>query len=170
MKNIFISMVLFLSILSVVSFASGGHDHSAAEQASHHEQPILNNMCPVMTDMKVNPEIFTDYQGKRVHFCCDNCKAKFEHEPEKYLHQLPQFAPGTQSKHPEHRHPQDSSFPFFKFVKPMGIVTLVLVVLTVSAGLLRRKSPKFLLKWHKRMGILTLISALIHALLVLLTH
>ena len=60
--------------------------------------------------------------------------------------------------------------PLAKLVVPMGIMTLVLVILTVSAGLLRRRKPKLLLKWHKRLGILTLITALIHAALVLFTH
>jgi YHS domain-containing protein len=161
--------LIMLAALPVLSFASEGHDPSAAETIGP-EQTILNNMCPVMPDMKVNPEIFTDYQGKRIHFCCDNCKATFEKNPEKYLDRLPQFAPDSESEHSGHEHSDASSFPYFKLVKPMGIVTLILVILTVSAGLLRRKKPKFLLKWHKRLGILTLITALIHAILVLLTH
>jgi YHS domain-containing protein len=58
------------------------------------EQPaaqIEQKMCPVMTDMKINPEIFTEYKGKKVYFCCTDCKAKFEVEPEKYVANLPQF-------------------------------------------------------------------------------
>jgi YHS domain-containing protein len=58
------------------------------------EQPVAQieqKMCPVMTDMKINPAIFTEYEGKKVYFCCGDCKAKFEAEPEKYTANLPQF-------------------------------------------------------------------------------
>jgi YHS domain-containing protein len=48
-------------------------------------------VCPVMADMKINPEIFVEYQGKKVYFCCTDCKAKFEADPSKYAANLPQF-------------------------------------------------------------------------------
>ena len=52
---------------------------------------IEQKMCPVMADMKINPEVFTEYKGKKVYFCCTDCKAKFEADPEKYVANLPQF-------------------------------------------------------------------------------
>ena len=48
-------------------------------------------ICPVMGD-KIDKNIFVEYQGKKVYFCCPECKGKFEKEPEKYLSKLPQFA------------------------------------------------------------------------------
>ncbi|MHC4926189.1 MAG: YHS domain-containing protein [Planctomycetota bacterium] len=161
--------LIILAALSSFSMASEGHDHSATE-AVHSDQEILNKVCPVMVGNKVDPELYSTYQDKRVHFCCPSCKEAFDENPEKYLDRLPQFEPASDLEHDEHGHSKASSFPFFRFVKPMGIVTLVLIILTVSAGLLRRKKPKLLLKWHKRLGIITLFTALIHALLVLLTH
>jgi YHS domain-containing protein len=47
-------------------------------------------MCPVTGD-KIDKNVFVEYQGKKVYFCCADCKAKFEAEPEKYLSKLPQF-------------------------------------------------------------------------------
>jgi YHS domain-containing protein len=47
--------------------------------------------CPVMGG-SINKDIFVEYQGKKVYFCCAECKAIFEKEPEKYLSKLPQFA------------------------------------------------------------------------------
>ena len=52
---------------------------------------IEQKMCPVMPEMKINPEVFSEYKGKKVYFCCTDCKAKFEAEPEKYIANLPQF-------------------------------------------------------------------------------
>jgi len=39
----------------------------------------------------IDKNIFVEYQGKKVYFCCAGCKDKFKAEPEKYLAKLPQF-------------------------------------------------------------------------------
>lgn len=56
-----------------------------------------NKMCPVMTEEEVDPDKFTMYKGKRVFFCCDKCKAKFETDPERYVGNLPQFAAASEA-------------------------------------------------------------------------
>jgi len=40
--------------------------------------------CPV-TGKKIDKNIYADYQGKRVYFCCADCKAKFSADPAKYI-------------------------------------------------------------------------------------
>ena len=40
--------------------------------------------CPVMGG-QINKEIYADYQGQRVYFCCEACLPKFKEDPEKYL-------------------------------------------------------------------------------------
>jgi YHS domain-containing protein len=47
--------------------------------------------CPVMGGA-IDKNIFVEYQGKRVYFCCKECVAKFQADPQKYLAKLPQFA------------------------------------------------------------------------------
>jgi YHS domain-containing protein len=69
-----------------------GNEHAAmttkaaTETAAAGEQTI----CPVMGN-PINKDIFVEYKGKKVYFCCPECKAKFEAEPEKYIAKLPQF-------------------------------------------------------------------------------
>ena len=46
--------------------------------------------CPVMGGA-INKAIFTEYEGKKVYFCCEPCKEKFEAAPEQYVAKLPQF-------------------------------------------------------------------------------
>ena len=53
-------------------------------------QAIEQKTCPVMGGA-INKELYTEYKGKKVYFCCAGCKEKFEKEPEKYLSKLPQF-------------------------------------------------------------------------------
>jgi YHS domain-containing protein len=70
------------------------HEHEMASMSEGAEATmakIEQKMCPVMTDMKINPDVFTEYKGKKVYFCCTDCKAKFEAFPEKYIANLPQF-------------------------------------------------------------------------------
>jgi len=51
---------------------------------------IEQTTCPIMGEA-INKDIFTEYKGKKVYFCCAGCKEKFEKEPEKYIPKLPQF-------------------------------------------------------------------------------
>ncbi|MBM4017545.1 MAG: YHS domain-containing protein [Planctomycetes bacterium] len=48
---------------------------------------LAQKLCPVMGG-PVNPDIFVDYQGRRIYFCCDMCPATFKKDPEKYLKKL----------------------------------------------------------------------------------
>lgn len=159
--------ILFISLLLMIcstSYAAGEHEHN--EVAETEQMQIANTYCPVMPDMQINPEIFTDYKGKRVYFCCKNCKAAFGREPEKYLDRLPQFGGTSVRKEHDHGHRLELS----RLIKPMGIATLSLLVLTASGRLFRKRVPKFLVTQHKRLGIITVISALVHATLVLIAH
>lgn len=74
---------LGISILFLVVFVGTGIIGKAEEEVS-------NKICPVMGG-KVNPKIFTEYEGKKVYFCCPGCVSQFEKNPEKYPGKLPQF-------------------------------------------------------------------------------
>jgi YHS domain-containing protein len=58
----------------------------AAKAAAAGEQTI----CPV-TGNPIDKSVFVEYKGKKVYFCCPDCKAKFNADPEKYIAKLPQF-------------------------------------------------------------------------------
>ncbi|MBM4288844.1 MAG: YHS domain-containing protein [Deltaproteobacteria bacterium] len=44
-------------------------------------------ICPVMGG-EINKNIYADYQGKRVYFCCTACIAEFNKDPEKFVKKL----------------------------------------------------------------------------------
>ncbi len=163
-------LISFLFVIALTSLAYAAdqlehsHDHNAVADTG--QMQITNTYCPVMPDMQTNPDIFTDYKGQRVYFCCNNCKAAFGREPEKYLDQLPQFGGTLARTGRGHEHRLELG----RLIKPMGVTTLSLLVLTAAGQLFRKKVPKFLFRWHKRLGIITLISASIHVILVLIAH
>ncbi len=47
-------------------------------------------VCPVAGG-KINKDVFTAYQGKKVYFCCSGCMGTFKANPQKYFDKLPQF-------------------------------------------------------------------------------
>lgn len=53
---------------------------------------VEQTTCPVMEGNKIDKNVFVEYKGKKVYFCCAACKAEFEKNPEKYIAKLPQFA------------------------------------------------------------------------------
>jgi YHS domain-containing protein len=163
-----IGSVIFLLAITSFAYAASEHDHSHDHDAvaDTNQMQITNIYCPVMPDMQRNPEIFTDYKGKRVYFCCNNCKAAFGKNPEQYLDRLPQFGGTLARTEPTHKHRLELG----RLIKPMGIITLSLLVLTAAGRLFRKKVPKFLPRWHKRLGIITLVSAFTHVILVLIAH
>ena len=71
------------------------------------EQAIMpgeQTHCPVMGN-PINKEVFVEYKGKKVYFCCGGCDDVFLKEPEKYLPKLPQFQQtDTEDEHAGHNH------------------------------------------------------------------
>ena len=48
------------------------------------EAAIAQKTCPVMAG-PIDKNIFTEYQGRKIYFCCQACLDKFKAEPEKYI-------------------------------------------------------------------------------------
>ncbi len=44
-------------------------------------------VCPVLGG-KINQQVYVDYQGQRVYFCCPGCDKEFQKDPEKYMKKL----------------------------------------------------------------------------------
>ncbi len=53
-------------------------------------QTAKQTACPIM-GMAIDKNVYTEYKGKKVYFCCAGCETPFLENPEKYLSKLPQF-------------------------------------------------------------------------------
>ena len=54
------------------------------------EDTTTNNLqttCPVMGG-KINKEVYTDYKGERIYFCCEGCISEFQKDPAKYIEKV----------------------------------------------------------------------------------
>jgi YHS domain-containing protein len=85
-------LMVLLAALLIISFV---FVDGCKKQSSPSPAPATaaaeQTICPVMGG-PINKDIFVEYKGKKVYFCCAQCKGEFEKEPEKYLSKLPQFA------------------------------------------------------------------------------
>lgn len=130
-----------------------------------------NTTCPVLGGNLVDKNIFTDYKDKKVFFCCQSCKTEFKKNSEKYLSRLPQFGStttknGQDESHAGHDHATMRGV-LVQLIKPIGILTLSLVGLTVALGVLRRRNPRLILKIHKICGVSALVAGATHATLII---
>ncbi len=92
---------LGITLALIIFFAAGIFSLTGCKKESEPAGPaatkeivsevIEQKTCPVMGGA-INKELYTEYKGKKVYFCCGGCKEKFEKEPEKYLSKLPQFS------------------------------------------------------------------------------
>ncbi len=71
-------LALFLMIFIVSTSALG-----LAEESKLKPQTV----CPVMGG-KIDKNVYADYQGQRIYFCCPSCVESFFNEPEKYMNKL----------------------------------------------------------------------------------
>ena len=64
-------------------------EKKAASQPASKPAVAVNKICAVEGgDHTVDPEFFTMYKGLKIGFCCKDCIAEFDAEPEKYIAKL----------------------------------------------------------------------------------
>lgn len=44
-------------------------------------------VCPVLKG-NIDKNVYVDYKGQRIYFCCAGCDAEFKKDPEKYLKKM----------------------------------------------------------------------------------
>lgn len=87
-----VSLAVFQTGCSNATDTEQPHQHSAATEGvsatqrgkSAGEETKPQETCPVMGG-KISREIYVDYEGKRIYFCCPACIDTFKKDPEKYI-------------------------------------------------------------------------------------
>jgi YHS domain-containing protein len=78
-------MKQFLAIMGIiVALAFAATTVLAADPADSGKPQTI---CPVMAG-KIDKKVYTDYNGKRVYFCCSQCKKDFQKDPDGYVKKL----------------------------------------------------------------------------------
>ena len=81
-------LILFFSMVAAgqsQTCANCKTSHACAASGVTEKQEAGNQeICPVMGG-KINKEVYTDYNGKRIYFCCAGCEKTFLKDPQKYM-------------------------------------------------------------------------------------
>ncbi|MDD7984368.1 YHS domain-containing protein [Lentisphaera marina] len=78
MKKLILTLFLTLLVTSC----------TAAEGSGKEEKPMqAQTNCPIRGG-EIDKEVFTDYQGQRIYYCCPGCDKKFLQAPDKYLNDM----------------------------------------------------------------------------------
>jgi YHS domain-containing protein len=56
----------------------------------------IQTTCPVTGEALESKDVYTDFEGRRVYFCCKKCQGKFAANPRDYLKKLD--VPATSEK------------------------------------------------------------------------
>jgi YHS domain-containing protein len=106
MKSLWMAGIVLLAVGLVLWGCGSQKSQRKAETAKKVEQKGgesragTQTTCPVMGGA-INRNIYTDYEGKRIYFCCPVCIEEFKKDPQKYLQKMEQegvvleTAPGT---------------------------------------------------------------------------
>lgn len=95
-------MMLTVIVAMVLAFSLAGAGLAADPTTALMDKPQVGKSqvaCPVQGG-KINQELYADYQGQRVCFCCPECIPIFKKNPEAYLKKMreqgvaPQNTPG----------------------------------------------------------------------------
>ena len=73
-KKVFVAFALVAAFVLAFSFAADAKEPNQVK-------------CPVLGS-KVSKKVYTDYQGKRIYFCCPPCIQDFKKDPDKYMKQF----------------------------------------------------------------------------------
>lgn len=87
---VFLICSLVLVLFAVIDCKKKSEPASPVEVKETVEAMVEQKICPIM-GAPINKDLYVEYRGKKVYFCCNSCQEKFKAEPEKYLSKLPQF-------------------------------------------------------------------------------
>ena len=95
-------MMIMVIVALVLAFSIAGAALAVEPSAPlmHLQKGMPQESCPVVGG-KINKDLYVDYQGQRVYFCCPSCIEVFKKDPEGYLRKMrehgivPEKSPGT---------------------------------------------------------------------------
>ncbi len=91
MSKIFAASMIFSAMLGAAVWAGGdksdGPTCCPPATTAPATQAAINTMCPVSHEA-VDPAVTTTYEGKTIAFCCKDCIAQFQKDPQKYTKDL----------------------------------------------------------------------------------
>lgn len=86
-KKRVVASIVLMTLVAIAACAGAAEKTAVVKEEGSVEKLAPQQSCPVLSG-KLNKEIYADYEGKRVYFCCQQCKDSFAQDPVKYLNVL----------------------------------------------------------------------------------
>ncbi len=67
----------------------------------------IQTTCPVSGEILEQKEVYADYEGRRVYFCCKKCRGTFSEDPQKFLTKMDQAPPAADKEKMDEQMPAD---------------------------------------------------------------
>lgn len=66
----------------------------------------IQTTCPVSGEALEDRDVYTDFEGRRIYFCCKKCQKKFAEDPQEFLKAMdaPAKEKGSEEDHSGHDH------------------------------------------------------------------
>jgi YHS domain-containing protein len=101
MKKMILTLCVALAISAIAADPPNSKGGKTA-QSSGAKIESINTICPVSGDEvgELGKPVYVEYKGKKIGFCCKDCRKDFEKDPEKFaaLAEKNQAQPGAESK------------------------------------------------------------------------
>ncbi len=87
------TMITAVLALAPAAFGQqGDHSNHSEKQGSHAKMNAkamgqAQTACPI-SGKPIDKKIYADYNGERVYFCCEDCKAAFKNDPAEVISKL----------------------------------------------------------------------------------
>ncbi|MBW7998179.1 MAG: hypothetical protein FVQ81_16740 [Candidatus Glassbacteria bacterium] len=83
------TMIMAMLAITPAIFAQHeGHGNHSEGDGSHAKVDAKTQTACPLSSKQIDKEIYADHDGKRVYFCCADCKAAFEKDPAKIISKL----------------------------------------------------------------------------------
>jgi YHS domain-containing protein len=80
-------IIVLAAAMTLVLTAYADMETTEGQSQQIQKTPVLQTGCPIM-EGEINKELYADYQGKRIYFCCKGCINMFMKEPDKYMKEM----------------------------------------------------------------------------------
>jgi len=83
--------LLFVLLLVGMAYLCVSCSHQEQEKSQIIDislEQVQPQIVDAISGKPINKNIYTDYQGIRIYFCCANSQRSFESDPEKYIQKL----------------------------------------------------------------------------------
>lgn len=81
MKQVMAITMLLAAVCLFIGCGSKDSEHPSGGKQGAALPEGANQMCPILTNEKVDSSLYVEYEGKRIYVCCKKCLKRVKEDP-----------------------------------------------------------------------------------------